>query len=82
MLHLQVRYFSRLRDILDRSSETLFVDSTANIGDVITAIMCKHPELVPIRGSLLVARNSEYAEIDEQVAEGDTIDLMPPVSGG
>jgi sulfur-carrier protein len=82
MLHLHVRYFSRVRDILNRSAETVFVDPTSNVGDVVTAIICKHPELAPMRSSLLIARNSEYAAADEQVVEGDTIDLMPPVSGG
>lgn len=41
-----------------------------------------HPVLARFRGSVRLARNSEYVGPDAQFSEGDEIALIPPVSGG
>ncbi|MFX3623714.1 MAG: molybdopterin converting factor subunit 1 [Ectobacillus sp.] len=32
--------------------------------------------------SIMIAINEEFAESDEMIADGDTVALIPPVSGG
>jgi sulfur-carrier protein len=82
MPSIQVRYYSRLRDIVGKNIEPFHLDPGSTIQDLLTAVVCRYPDLIPYRSGLLIARNAEYAETHCEVAEGDTIDLMPPVSGG
>lgn len=82
MPNIEVRYYSRLRELTGSSSEKLQVDEGSTVDDAVTRVVCKHPMLVPLRTSLLLARNEEYAKPDEVLGDGDRLDLMPPVSGG
>lgn len=81
-MKVTVRYFSILRGLASDVPETLRVDAGATVGDLLHRIFSLHPELLPFQSSLLIARNNEYASLDASLREGDTVDLMPPVSGG
>lgn len=41
-----------------------------------------HPGLAPYRGSVRLARNSEYVGPDAHFTDADEVALIPPVSGG
>ena len=41
-----------------------------------------HPGLAPYRGSVRLARNSEYVGRDALFTDADEVALIPPVSGG
>lgn len=41
-----------------------------------------HPGLAPYRGSVRLARNSEYVGPDASFTDADEVALIPPVSGG
>lgn len=41
-----------------------------------------HPGLSPYRGSVRLARNSEYVGSDALFTDADEVALIPPVSGG
>lgn len=41
-----------------------------------------HPGLAPYRGSVRLARNSEYVGHDALFTDADEVALIPPVSGG
>jgi MoaD family protein len=82
MLRINVRYYSALKRTLGRESEAVYVDEGATIGDLVTQVIGRFPEIEPYTRSLLVARNSEYSGRSDQLADGDTVDFMPPVSGG
>jgi molybdopterin converting factor small subunit len=77
-----VRYYSRLKDFANCTSERLQMDAGATLRDVVTASVCRHPALVSMAPTFLLARNAEFAGPDDAVFENDVIDLMPPVSGG
>jgi len=82
MPRINVRYYSRFRELTGREAEPLHLDDSPTVGDALAAVMCKYPALLPYQGSLLLARNNEYASPGEPLGEGDTLDVMPPVSGG
>lgn len=79
---ITVNYYHRLRQLTGRVSEHLHLDEHATISDLKTKVVCTYPAIVPLQGSLLIARNNEFAQPDDQLEEGDMVDVMPPVSGG
>jgi molybdopterin converting factor small subunit len=82
VLRIQVRYYHKLRDLACTNSETVSMDPESTVGDLVHRVMVSHPAMLPLRRSLLVARNDEYARGQEVLGENDVVDLMPPVSGG
>lgn len=42
----------------------------------------QYPALTPLAGSLRFAVNEEYVDAHHQIADGDEVALIPPVSGG
>lgn len=54
----------------------------ATIRDVVTLIGDRHPALKPLLVSVRWARNQTLVDLDEPIADGDEIALLPPVAGG
>ena len=80
-MRVEVRCFATLREVAtDRFS--VVVGDGAAIDDVWSAAAARYPGLAPHRPYVRSARNGTYAAWDETVGEGDTIALLPPVSGG
>ena len=46
------------------------------------ALAREFPAMAPLRPSIAVAVNAEYAKFEATVADGDEIAFLPPVSGG
>ena len=51
-------------------------------GAIADAVVCLHPQIAGMRDSLMFAVNAEYVSPDHRVSSGDSIALIPPVSGG
>lgn len=77
-----VRYYGTLKGLATDLPESHPVDEEATVRDLLIRIFALHPALLPFQSSLLVARNNTYVTPDDHLAEGDFVDLMPPVSGG
>jgi molybdopterin synthase catalytic subunit len=71
-----VRLFAGLRERAGWGERELEV-SDARVGDVWAAL-----ELGEEPAGLLYAVNQEYAQRDHELAEGDEVAVIPPVSGG
>jgi molybdopterin synthase catalytic subunit len=72
---VKVRLFAGLRERAGWSEREL--DGVARVEDVWPAL-----ELGPEPDGLLYAVNKEYAQRDRELAEGDEVAVIPPVSGG
>jgi molybdopterin synthase catalytic subunit len=70
-----VRLFAGLRERAGWSEREL--DGISRVGDVWPAL-----GLGPEPGGLLYAVNKEYAQPERELAEGDEVAVIPPVSGG
>jgi MoaE-MoaD fusion protein len=80
-MRVDVRSFASLREIAtDRCELTL--DDGATVADAWARMTERYPGLEPHRQYVRAARNGRYAAWDELLADGDTIALLPPVSGG
>jgi molybdopterin synthase catalytic subunit len=74
-VHVTVRLFAGLRERAGWSQRE--IDGVSRVSDVWGALdLGDEPE------GLLYAVNKEYAPADQALADGDTVALIPPVSGG
>jgi molybdopterin synthase sulfur carrier subunit len=64
----------------DRLSTTCPQGST--VDQLLTLLIVHHPELASKRDAVAVAVNECYVECDHILQDGDTVALIPPVSGG
>jgi molybdopterin synthase catalytic subunit/molybdopterin converting factor small subunit len=74
-MHVTVKLFAGLRERAGWSERQL--DDIARVSDVWAAL-----DLGDEPAGLLYAVNKEYAEPDRELADGDEVALIPPVSGG
>lgn len=72
---VKVRLFAGLRERAGWSERD--VDGVARVDDIWSAL-----SLGPEPAGLLYAVNKEYASRDRELAEGDEVAVIPPVSGG
>ena len=65
-------------------AERLSIDLPAGstVADALDRLAGTHPSIAAIRPILAVAVNERYAATDQILCDGDTLALIPPVSGG
>ncbi len=80
-MKIQVLFFASIRDLAGSGERTLDF-SGGTVSDVLSQLQQQIPELVPHMSRMQIAVNEEYAERDRVLQEGDTLALIPPVSGG
>jgi molybdopterin synthase sulfur carrier subunit len=78
---LKLLYFGVSRDYAAKDAEKLTVREGLQVQDLREELKQKYPLLEDIRNFAL-AVNEAYAEEDLQLKEGDTVAVIPPVSGG
>jgi molybdopterin synthase catalytic subunit len=71
-----------LKDVVGRAEDQLVLEDNATLGRVFDHYSSRFPRLREMAGSILLARNHEFAGPSTQLAEGDEIAFLPPVSGG
>ena len=74
-------YFGVSRDQTDKDEENLAVRENLTAGEFKKKLMEMYPRLEDIK-SFALAVNESYAEDKLRLKEGDTIAIIPPVSGG
>ena len=78
---VRTRLFARLREQAGTETEMLEVPAGSNLADTYEALRQKHPAL-PEHGGVRAALNQEFSDWTAQVADGDEVAFIPPVSGG
>ncbi len=79
---ITIRFFSRAQDVVGLPSVRWEIADGETIASILDRLDAAFPELAPLRASLLVAVNYEYAAPDRALAHGDEVALIPPVQGG
>jgi molybdopterin converting factor subunit 1 len=82
MMHVTVRYFALVREIVGRRMEDREVPEGTSVGDLIDQIVAEYPTIERLRRSTMLMVNQEYVEPAHVLSEGDEVALIPPVSGG
>ncbi len=80
---INVKYFASLREIVSIEHEQFDLPGEQSILSVRSAILARRPQLSGIIEKCKTARNRNIVLLlDETVADGDEIVLLPPMSGG
>lgn len=78
---MRILYFAQLKDVTGRAEQELACGDTDAEG-LWQKLLAVHPGLERFRGSVRLARNSEYVGPDARFTDADEVALIPPVSGG
>ena len=81
-MHVTVRLFARLRELLGAGEIQRHVPSGSTVATVWQSLVDDYPALAPYAQSLSCAVNAEYARMATPVSDGDEVAFLPPVSGG
>ncbi len=81
-VRVHVRLFAIQRELAGTRTIDLELDEPATIEDVWAALVGRVPALAGGRSAVRFARNGEYADPADRVADGDEVACIPPVSGG
>lgn len=79
---MKVLFFGQLKDIVGRAEDTLDLGGDVRLGGVFDHYAALHPALNGLAGSIVLARNQQFASRTEPLGEGDEVAFLPPVSGG
>ena len=80
-MRVLVRLFASYREAAGVGRMELDLPTGATVRDVIAEIARRHP-LIGEGRRVVMARNRDYVTSEQQLAEGDEVALIPPVSGG
>jgi molybdopterin converting factor subunit 1 len=81
-MRVRVLFFGRLKDIVGRSEEDAELSEGARVEDLFERYGRSFPELAQFRSSVVASVNQEFSEWRAQLATGDEVAFLPPVSGG
>jgi MoaE-MoaD fusion protein len=81
-MQIRILLFGVLKDLVGRSTDTVDLPEGTRVKDVLTHYVREAPRLEAILPSLACSVNEEYAAVDRELAAGDEVALLPPVSGG
>jgi molybdopterin synthase catalytic subunit len=81
-VRIRVRLFALQRELAGTREIALELPDGATVEAGWQALVALHPVLTPGRPSMRFARNGDYADADEALADGDELAFIPPVSGG
>ena len=81
-MRCDVLLFAKLAEAVGADRVTIELSSGATVGDAIRQLSQEHKAIASMHDTLAVAVNESYCPHSATLAEGDTIALIPPVSGG
>jgi molybdopterin converting factor subunit 1 len=81
-MNIKIRFFAHTREIAGTEMlEMKFKEGTTG-EDLLKILGDKYPKFRELSEYVALAVNEEYVNRDRKLEEGDTISLIPPVSGG
>jgi molybdopterin synthase catalytic subunit len=81
-IRVRVRLFAMQRELAGSREVALELPAGADIEAAWAALVALHPALAPGRRAMRFARNGDYTDPTEALADGDELACIPPVSGG
>ena len=78
---MRILFFAHLRDVTGQA-EIAMTTGELDADGLWRKLIATYPGLARFRGSVRLARNSEYVGQDARFSDADEVALIPPVSGG
>ena len=82
MPSVRVRLFAGLREAVGQRELNLRLHDGATVEDLREAIAERYPLVRALLGAIVAAVDEEYVEPTHVLREGESVALIPPVSGG
>jgi molybdopterin synthase catalytic subunit len=81
-MRVRVLLFAGLREALGEKEFDRELSEGSSLGELMGELETAYPPLVRYRGKLVISVNAERAPLETELADGDEVALLPPVSGG
>jgi molybdopterin synthase catalytic subunit len=81
-MKIGVLYFGLLKDLAGCSADTIELPEGSRVQDLLWYYAQKSASWAEIVSSTAIAVNQQYAHLDDPLADGDEVGILPPVSGG
>ncbi len=79
---INIKYFASARELTGIKSETINLEDTATLSDLVNILINKYPNGNGRFEHFLFAVNHEYSDLKQSFKSGDEVAVFPPVSGG
>ena len=88
---VRLLFFAKARELVGASEvpfdvELIGAEETTTGAQLLRSVLAGFPALDPIKGSVILAHNLEYVDVEGdtpiRLREDDEIAVIPPVSGG
>jgi molybdopterin converting factor subunit 1 len=81
-MRVQVKYFAAARERAGREEEALVLDEGTTVGRALEILGRERSALSPLFPHLRAAVNQRFVGLEQPLADGDELALIPPVAGG
>ena len=81
-MQCQVLLFAQLAQAIGKDRITIELSNGSTVNDALTKLAQEHEIIAQMRNSIAVAINEQYCNANTEIKDGNTIALIPPVSGG
>jgi molybdopterin converting factor subunit 1 len=82
LVTVEVLFFAVLRERTGRSQQVVELSGPTTVAGLFEQLAREHPAIAPLRGRIQIAVNRQIVGSDHQLAAGDEVAFIPPVSGG
>ena len=83
---IEIRYFARYREILDREQESLSFSADVQTVQQLISILANRgdrwADVFAGNNRIMVAINQDMVQPDAVIQDGDEVAFFPPVTGG
>lgn len=81
-MRIEVLLFAQAKQAVGQNSVVVDLPDHGTVSDLLDLLVCAVAQIKPMRSSLLVAVNNQFASHDQVINAKDTVACFPPVSGG
>jgi molybdopterin synthase catalytic subunit len=81
-VRVRVLFFGMLKDIVGKPEDSLLLAEGSRLKMVFEHYAGLYPKLRELEASLLLAHNQQFSSGSAELADGDEVAFLPPVSGG